>query len=219
MDPTVAKRQLQDAIPAPSAEASRADPEGDAGLVTRCLNGEEEAWLQLVARYDRLVFSVIRKFNLPEAQSGEIFNDVFTELWRDLDRLENPRYVGSWLATVTYRLCLSQARAQRRLVSIDRDGDEAPRELAAASPNGDALLLAAEREQQVREALAALSPRCRQLFEWLFYTDPPPAYDEVARRLGISANSVGFVRGRCLKTLRRQLEARTGQARASSAGK
>jgi DNA-directed RNA polymerase specialized sigma24 family protein len=42
----------------------------------------------------------------------------------------------------------------------------------------------------------------------LFYEDPPLPYAEVATRLGLAEGSIGFVRGRCLKKLREQLERR-----------
>jgi len=63
-----------------------------------------------------------------------------------------------------------------------------------------------EREQMLREAMAQLPPRCRKLVELLFYQEPPLAYAEVARRLGLATGSIGFVRGRCLKRLQRILE-------------
>jgi DNA-directed RNA polymerase specialized sigma24 family protein len=58
----------------------------------------------------------------------------------------------------------------------------------------------------VREATAQLPPRCRELVDLLFYQEPPLAYAEVARRLGLASGSIGFIRGRCLKRLRKVLE-------------
>jgi DNA-directed RNA polymerase specialized sigma24 family protein len=39
----------------------------------------------------------------------------------------------------------------------------------------------------------------------LFYEKPAVAYEEVARRLNLATGSIGFVRMRCLKQLRRRL--------------
>jgi len=63
-----------------------------------------------------------------------------------------------------------------------------------------------EREQSVREAIAALPDRCRELVQLLFYQQPPMPYDEVARKLGLATGSIGFIRGRCLKKLRANLK-------------
>ena len=63
-----------------------------------------------------------------------------------------------------------------------------------------------EREQMVREAVARLRPRCREMIRLLFYEDPPVPYRDLAQRLGLATGSIGFIRGRCLKSLERALE-------------
>src|SRR2546426_1136334 len=63
-----------------------------------------------------------------------------------------------------------------------------------------------ECEQMLRNALAELSPRCRELIRMLFFETPARPYREAARTLGIATGSVGFIRGRCLERLRKHLE-------------
>jgi RNA polymerase sigma factor (sigma-70 family) len=63
-----------------------------------------------------------------------------------------------------------------------------------------------EREQLVRDAIADLPPRCREVIELLFFEHPPVPYSEIAKRLGMAPGSIAFIRGRCLKRLRRVLE-------------
>ncbi len=68
------------------------------------------------------------------------------------------------------------------------------------------MLAEMEREQMVREAMAGLPPRCREMIELLFFEHPPMPYNEVARRLKLATGSIGFIRGRCLKRLKKILE-------------
>ena len=63
-----------------------------------------------------------------------------------------------------------------------------------------------ERDQLVREAIFNLSPRCREMIELLFFSHPPMPYKEVAEKLGLATGSIGFIRGRCLKRLQKNLE-------------
>ena len=68
------------------------------------------------------------------------------------------------------------------------------------------MLAQVKEEQVLRDAVRTLPPRCRQLIEMLFFEAPARPYQEVAARLGLAAGSIGFIRGRCLTRLRRELE-------------
>src|SRR6185437_3001275 len=63
-----------------------------------------------------------------------------------------------------------------------------------------------QREQLLRDSIASLPPRCQEMVHLLFFEDPPRPYNEVAEQLGLATGSIGFIRGRCLKRLRAQLE-------------
>jgi RNA polymerase sigma factor (sigma-70 family) len=63
-------------------------------------------------------------------------------------------------------------------------------------------LLAAERQAALREALAQLTPRDRELIAVLT-ADPPVPYAEISARLGVPVGSIGPTRLRCLDKLRR----------------
>ena len=60
----------------------------------------------------------------------------------------------------------------------------------------------------MREAIAELPPRCREMITLLFFSEPQLPYRDVARQLGLAVGSIGFIRGRCLKRLQRMLEDR-----------
>jgi DNA-directed RNA polymerase specialized sigma24 family protein len=70
----------------------------------------------------------------------------------------------------------------------------------------DEALLAAERAQVVREAMAHLPAQWQQLLE-LLMADPPISYAEISDQLGLPVGSIGPTRGRCLAKLRVLLEA------------
>ena len=61
-------------------------------------------------------------------------------------------------------------------------------------------------EQLVRDSIEQLPPRCRQMITLLFFEQPPQPYNEVAEKLGLARGSIGFIRGRCLKRLKRILQ-------------
>ncbi len=62
------------------------------------------------------------------------------------------------------------------------------------------------REQILREAISQVGPRCKELVQSLFFTVPAVSYHRLAKQMGVATGSIGFIRMRCLKHLRRLLE-------------
>ena len=58
----------------------------------------------------------------------------------------------------------------------------------------------------LRDAIAGLAPRCRQLVEILFFEEQPRPYAAIAAELGVAVGSIGFIRQKCIERLRRRLE-------------
>lgn len=188
-----------------SQSKERMEP-SDEMLVQACRRGDASAWEALIARYQRLVYSIPRRARLDEAQSADVFQHVFAELVNHLDRIEQPGRIGAWLVTTARRETwrVSQ-RARVALPWPAGDEDDETRELPDGAPLPAEVVMQLEEQHLVRTALAALDERCRRLLTLLFYRPDPPPYAEVAASLGTTEGSIGPTRARCLQKLRRQL--------------
>jgi RNA polymerase sigma factor (sigma-70 family) len=131
---------------------------------------------------------------------------VCTALIAELPRLRRHEALRPWLIRVTRHKTL-QWKLRARRESQWPQAEVAFSDLVSADDSGEQLMEQVQREQCVREAIAVLPDRCRELVRLLFYEQPPIPYDEVARRLGLATGSIGFIRGRCLKKLRANLKA------------
>jgi RNA polymerase sigma factor (sigma-70 family) len=176
----------------------------DPRLVRECLKGSEEAWSALVEKYKNLIYSIPIKYGLAPDEAGDIFQAVCLEALSQLETLREPRALPKWLMQIALHKSYHFKRQQARSVPLD-DPEQLP-QTGPLPPNADEILSEVEREQSLREAMASLSPRCTQLVQMLFFEQPAVPYAEVAKRLGIATGSIGFMRGRCLKQLRKSLE-------------
>ena len=177
----------------------------DEQLVRGCLEGSEEAWSALIDKYKNLIYSIPIRYGLPRDDAGEIFQQVCLKLLSDLSTVRDPQSLGAWLITVTSHKCLDWGRRRRlhdRLIPEDTQ-DTVP---LSPAVHPDEVLFQAEREQILREAMLQITPRCRQLIHMLFYETPAVPYQEVARSLSLATGSIGFIRMRCLRQLRRLLQ-------------
>ncbi len=173
-------------------------------LVKECLRGNEQAWNMLVDRYKSLIYSIAIRYGLLPQDAGDIFQAVCLDLFNELSRLRDAEALQGWLTRVTTNKCYHWKRQQ---VLVNGDVDEARLDgLSGDSPLAADVLADLEREQLVRDSIEMLSPRCRQMITLLFFEHPPQAYNEVAEKLGLARGSIGFIRGRCLKRLKRILQ-------------
>jgi RNA polymerase sigma factor (sigma-70 family) len=178
----------------------------DTELVYACNEGEPWAWEALVDRYRRLVYAIPLRVGLTEDDAADVFQTVFASLFEHLDHLRDPQCLAKWLIIAAQRESWSVARRRRRerfdeeastILTTIRDG--------AALPEQRISMLADQ--CLVLEALARLGGRCRDLL-WLLYYDPSePSYAEVSKVLRMPLGSIGPTRARCLRKLRRIVEA------------
>lgn len=177
----------------------------DAALVGACRAGDPGAWELVIRRYQRLIYSVPLRAGLGEDAAAEVFQRVFALLFEKLDTITQPDRLRSWLVTTARRETWALSRREERTVALPQaqHEDDAP---GADLPDPGLLpgeaLERMERQQIVRQALAALDERCRTLLQLLFFHPDPPPYTEVAAALGTSAGSIGPTRARCLEKLR-----------------
>jgi RNA polymerase sigma factor (sigma-70 family) len=175
----------------------------DAHLVKQCLAGSEDAWALLIEKYKALIYSIPVKYGLPPQEAADIFQTTCLELLARLGELREVRALPKWLIQVAHHQCWQWKHRSQRVVS--RDSEENPVE-PEVPPVAESLVQQSEEEQMLREAIAGLAPRCRQLIEILFFEDQPRPYAEVAAELGVAVGSIGFIRQKCIERLRRSLE-------------
>lgn len=185
----------------PRSISSLLDPELDARLVARALEGDERAWTAIVRRYQPLVYAVARSYRLGDEDLGDVFQEVFAALVRGLPRLRDARTLCRWLSSTTERIAFALALRRRREAArnVREPGDDLP--LSDSRPPIGADLEAFEQRQLVRLALGRLGRRCQELLDAL-YAEEPEDYRAIGRRLAMPIGSIGPTRARCLDRLR-----------------
>lgn len=188
--------------------------ERDDLLLERCRAGDAAAWDVLVARYRRLVWSVILEARLSPEASEDAFQQVFAALVEHIDGIRDAGALPHWLITTakrsTWRIA-AKSRRERELGTAGRGegGDRDPAERGdprdpASAPDDrvdPAELTRLTERQTVRDALERLGGKCRDLLEALFSAPGEPNYTGIAERLGIRVGSIGPTRARCLEKL------------------
>lgn len=160
----------------------------------RCLAGDGRAWAALVDRYERLVYSIPRRFGLNSTDCEDVAQTTFIVLFRRLASVRELERLAPWLITTAHRETWRVAKRRRRGAEIS---DDLPDQ---GEPTGEQIAKF-EREQLVRESLRELGGSCEQLLTALFLEPESRDYQTIAEALGIAVGSIGPTRGRCLEKL------------------
>ena len=181
-------------------------------LVRRCLGGDEEAWQSLVEHFAPLILSIPRRYGFDASTTDDVFAEVCLALVRSLPSLRDPQALPQWIIRTT-----SRAAWEVRRKAKGAPPDDLP-PLTGASPPDEVVALF-EEEQLVRDALVAISERCRRLLELLYFSEAAPSYDEVASAMDMPRGSLGPTRRRCLERMRKNLAPKLGGGVSSRAAR
>jgi len=171
-------------------------------LVAECLKGNETAWSELIDRYKNLIYSIPIKLGMYE-EAPDIFQAVCLDMLEGLGQLREPHALPKWIMQACYHKCLQYRSKAEKHSPVSNQVEDT---LDSERPIPEEVLVELEKEQMVRDAISQLNQRCGRMVGMLFFEDPPRPYEEVAREFGVATGSVGFIRGRCLHRLRKQLE-------------
>jgi len=174
----------------------------DARLVRECNAGSEEAWCALIFKYKNLIFSIPVKYGFSRDDSTDIFQAVCLDILSELPKLRKVKALPKWIMQLTAHKCFHRKQQQQRTEVLDPAAKEFEKSIPSRAME---ILREAEDEQNIRQAMAQLPPRCRELVHMLFYDEPVRPYQEIAASLGIAVGSIGFIRQRCLQRLRKYL--------------
>lgn len=161
-----------------------------------------EAWQQLLNKYERIVFSVPRRYGLSVDDAADVTQLTFTILVESIDKLPEDSRLGGWLTTVARRHTWRLLERNRRQ-GVDKYG--MPEE-GIVSPGGSGTVESWELAEWLDQGLSKLGEMCRNLLFALYLDPEQPSYAQVATRLNMAVGSVGPTRMRCLERLRRVMD-------------
>ncbi len=124
----------------------------DYELVKRFLSGERDTFVEIFARYKKLVYTTIYNLMGDSPEVNDLFQEVFLRIYKSLARY-NPEYrFSTWTIRIATNVCLDRLRQARpdhvAMDDIEEVGDD------RLDPEGQ--YLARERAERVRRALREL---------------------------------------------------------------
>ena len=144
----------------------------DTDLIIQAQKGDQNAFEELVYRYDRNVLSIALKYAVDQDDAKDLYQEVFIRVYRGLKKFRFQSEFSTWLFRITTNVCLTyKSRSKHHLkVSIDNEYESEENEFRekeeivyeGASP--EEISSGADLEEIVNSAVESLSPKQKMTF-------------------------------------------------------
>ncbi|MCS7082286.1 MAG: RNA polymerase sigma factor [Bacteroidetes bacterium] len=159
----------------------------EAALLEAFRNGcREEAFTELVRRYQERIYGLIRRLVRDHATADDLTQEVFLRAWEGLGRFRGQARLYSWLYRIALNVTMSYFRKQRlrrwirleELLPIPVDPAEDPAEVLELE----------ERQRALERAVERLPPKQRMVFMLRYFENL--RYEEISQLLGRSVGAL-----------------------------
>ena len=183
----------------------------DADLIIQAQKGNQNAFEELVYRYDRSVLSITIKYANNEDDAKDLYQEVFIRVYRGLKNFRFQSDFSTWLFRITTNVCLTyKSRSKEHLrVSIDKDFDDeenefsTTKELVYDGSSPEEISSDADLGEMVNAAVESLSPKQKMTFVLKHYEGYK--IREIAEMLNCKEGTVKKYLFDAIKNLRKKL--------------
>ena len=178
--------------------------QSDNEIISRVLKGEQNAFAELVTRYQNYVFTLTLRLIKSREDAEEVAQDVFVKAYRSLADFRGESKFSTWLYTITNTTSITFLRKKKLEVhSLD---NEKVFEMAESKDSGFRANTIEQKSRvgMVTKAIALLSPADAEIIT-LFYK-VEQSLDEIGKILGLETNTVKVRLHRARTRLKEKME-------------
>lgn len=162
--------------------------EADSLWVERTLAGDQDAFGELVVRYERDVFNLAYRMLNNRGEAEDAAQEAFLRAYANLDRYDAERPFKTWLLSIASNHCIDRIR-RRRLTWLSLEEPLPPHPaLTSDLPGPEEATLAGERSAEVQALLDELTSDYRVAVILRYWYDL--SYAEIAEMLGTTESAI-----------------------------
>ena len=162
-------------------------------IVQRVLEGDTNAFEELVLEYEKKVYNVALRMLNNSEDAADMTQEAFIKAYNSLSGFRGDSKFSVWLTRIVSNLCLDFMRSRNRRPTVslsmeDEDGEDVQLDIADTSQSPEQLLERSLTRESVRRGLQSLPEDYREIL--LLREIQGLSYDEIAAALDIEVGTV-----------------------------
>lgn len=149
----------------------------DYDLIIKAQNGDNQAFEELVCKYDRHVIGIAKSFKNDEEDAKDIYQEVFMRVFRGLKNFQFKSEFSTWLFRIATNVCLTHKSQKRELESLNKEitvDDDNVMTIADQIPSDDNVEKTIINEnllKHINDALGHLPPKQKLVFSLKYFEE------------------------------------------------
>ena len=90
-------------------------------IITRCQQGDKNAFRWVVQTHQRMLFSLALKMLCDEEEAKDMVQETLIRVWQSIRTYNPEKPFTTWIYTIASRLCLDRLKRMSRIVAMPDD--------------------------------------------------------------------------------------------------
>lgn len=190
-------QNIRGAVPTTFGQVMGFTPTSDADLVSRLKAGDNQAFEEILRRYQVKIHSLARGLTRNDEDAQDVLQDAFLSIFKNIKSFKGVSSLSTWIYRVTVNAALMRMRKRKKegraipiedyMPEFDDDGHRVA-VVPDWHPLVDQMLMNKELGGLLRQWIAALHPDYRTVF--VMRDQEEMSNEEVARILGLTVAAV-----------------------------
>jgi RNA polymerase sigma-70 factor (ECF subfamily) len=156
-----------------------------ADILSRCREGDKEAWNMLINAYSKSVYNIALNFFAERDIASDVTQEIFIKVYHNLEKYREEKNFSSWIFAISRNYCIDYWRKNKKYMQNSQELDE---NIGSGKPTPEESLIRDSEIDELRKKLAGLDPDLRLAIILRDIQDL--SYHEIAERFSIPEGTV-----------------------------
>jgi RNA polymerase sigma-70 factor (ECF subfamily) len=156
-----------------------------ADILSKCRNGDREAWNMLINAYSKSVYNIALNFFAERDVASDVTQEIFIKLYHNLEKYREEKSFTSWIFAISRNYCIDYWRKNKKYMANSQELDE---NISSGQPTPEEKLSRESEIDVLRKKISQLEPDLRLILILRDIHDL--SYQEIADRFSIPEGTV-----------------------------